>query len=490
MVPVVDELVEVRHPSKAGPARIGVAAHTVVEGTQSRSPPAVDTRTIRYVQVRSFDELVAPDARTLRFTPLGLSLGGLMSATDAASFQQETIATANLVDGVPDGVRKSFDRLRMAHAHGVIFYDAFTIVYGMRWVVLEQALRERFVQFYECGVTLTNAKLGQQRDHPLPTFEELNQTSRTLGRAWKLDPGHGLPAIPVPLTLGPLLRWARLVGLLNGQRNRSAETRIFEQMRNRFAHGASYELVSPVESSRAIRDLAEVINKLWGSPTPGGRLHPDGQHRELIVLAWTTSADGHRGKASIMLPAHARALDPALSDFTFLVVLGSLNDEQLLDFDARYEMTSFPTELVWGPGDLASLREFLARGDGDLRDRCSTVDRVFAVRRLPGVVYLPHAADVLLGLPPDKQGGEWHLLRADFGLDAFNHVRHLNPDEDDLAEGSVKACSQCPVEIIRIGSWTEASDAARALLPALRPREMVNIGVPRQWDYPVGVGFD
>ncbi len=449
---------------------------------------AVAPPTMRYVNVQPYEELVAADPRTLHFTPLGLFLDGQMSPQAAATFQQQAIASVDLHEQVPDGVRMSFDRLRTIHSHGVIFYDAFSIVSGMRWIVLEQALRERFIQFYKSGVTLTHVKRGSQQQFSSSSFEDLNQKCRELGRAWKLQPGQGLSAMSVPLTLGPLLRWARLVGLLDGQRNRPAEGQMFEQIRNRFAHGAGYELVSPVDSVRAIHDLAEVINKLWGVPTPGGRLYSDGQDREQIVLAWTGSSDGGRGAASIMLPAVAMMPDPGLDGCTFLVVLGSLNDGQLLDFDVRYELTTYTTDLLWGPGDRDGLRAFLGDCD-DSRDRCTTVDRVFAVRHLPGVVYLPHSPAILLGLPEDRQEGTWHLVRSDFGLDAFNHVRHLVSDGHQIAADTVGCCTRCPVETLSIGSWVDVCGATRKLLPLAKPRTWANVGVPRTVDYPSSVGF-
>ena len=51
-----------------------------------------------------------------------------------------------------------------------------------------------------------------------------------------------------------------------------------------------YQVLSPIESANAIRELAEIINQLWGHRTPGGRLFPGPLELEPIVISW--SADG------------------------------------------------------------------------------------------------------------------------------------------------------------------------------------------------------
>src|SRR5438067_12233524 len=100
------------------------------------------------MDIRTFAELMAPDERSLRFTPLGLAMGGKLSPESSAEFQQRCIAAADLVPAVPEGVRSSFERLRTLHSYGVICYDLFTVVGDLSWVVLEQSLRERFIEFY------------------------------------------------------------------------------------------------------------------------------------------------------------------------------------------------------------------------------------------------------------------------------------------------------------------------------------------------------
>src|SRR4051812_23322606 len=98
------------------------------------------------MQILSLAELQAPDDRTLAWTPFGL---GRMTAEAAAEYQQQVIAAAELVDSVGGETRRSFERLRTTYSYGVICYDLFTVVRNQAALVLELALGERFMAFYD-----------------------------------------------------------------------------------------------------------------------------------------------------------------------------------------------------------------------------------------------------------------------------------------------------------------------------------------------------
>ncbi|WP_159037143.1 hypothetical protein [Streptomyces specialis] len=61
------------------------------------------------MEIRSLQELQAPDELTLAFSPFGL--GGRVRPEDAAEFQQAQIADLDLVPGVAEGTRAAFERL-------------------------------------------------------------------------------------------------------------------------------------------------------------------------------------------------------------------------------------------------------------------------------------------------------------------------------------------------------------------------------------------
>lgn len=95
-----------------------------------------------------FAELAKADERTLRFTPNGLSLGGMLHRDDALAFQRSLIADAALTKAVPSDLRNSFERLRHKHGLGVVDYEQFTEVADAAVGFYEPALRARFAEVY------------------------------------------------------------------------------------------------------------------------------------------------------------------------------------------------------------------------------------------------------------------------------------------------------------------------------------------------------
>lgn len=410
------------------------------------------------MEVRSLAQLLAPDERTLRFTSMGLSTGGMLAPEAAAEFEQRAIASADLVEAVPDGVRASFERLRTCHSYGVVWYDAFTVASDLSSLVLEQALRERFIEFYGGSVPVGTAS-GQTAEITVRDFTEISDEFRRGGKhakaGWSLRPKSPGSLIPVPLTLEPLMRWARREGLLHGQRNKRLEP-LLAQMRNRFAHGTGFRVGMPNHSARDIRDLAEIINRLWGAATPGGRLYPAPRAREVVAVGWTHPDPG-RSRAQLspeQIPAHVGLGD---GDWAYLLLLAVPDDEQLWDFDARYELTTFPCELLWGPGDGAEAFAWW-QSTTVAGDSVDYLDRLFAVRVDGGKTYLPQRPDAVAGLRLDRRGGVWHLVRSDFPLDAFAHVRHLPRESCSSADEPSRAC---PVEDVAVGTWSEIRELVR-----------------------------
>jgi hypothetical protein len=245
------------------------------------------------MKIKSLAELRQADERTLAFSPEGLLTGSRMRPEDAALFQQEVISRAALVPAVGDGTRNTFDRLRSLHAYGIMFYDAFTIADDLAHLVIEQALRERFVEFYGGNVPFEDAS-GVVHDVPAAKFDllydEIHQDRRLRKpQRWRLRLRRTGELIYFDGMLDSLLRWARREGLLRGQRNRRLEA-LLKWFRNYAAYRPDYHLGTSVDAARTISDTAETINQLWGSPTPGGRFYPAPIRREIQAIAWR--ADG------------------------------------------------------------------------------------------------------------------------------------------------------------------------------------------------------
>lgn len=443
------------------------------------------------MRIRSFTELTTPDERTLMFGGMGLHTGGLLRPEDAAEFQQRCIAAADLIVAVPDATRQSFERLRDLHSYGVLWYDAFTVANDLRWIILELAARERFIDFYDHSIPLI-AKDGSEQEFAAKDFNEIVPAFRWGGshaKRWFLQPRRKSAPMRVPLTLAPLLRWARSEGLLAGQRNRLLEEQVFVDARNHFAHGTTYWLGMPNHSARAICDLGEVINRLWGANTPGGRLYPAPIQRDVLVVGWSPST-AEAIPASATVTMHAEQLASHVDDgngWQYIIIRGVWTDEAVSDFDARYELTGYPTELLWGPGDRLGAVEWLAEAEPKA-DKVTYLDRLFAIRRDAGKVYLPRRVETFLGLPPTHHSGTWHLVRADFPNDALAHVRHV--DAGKPCPGIESGFGGCPIEDVVEGSWPRVEEFVRSSLPSLRPSERVEARVPRRWPFPETVGCD
>ena len=254
----------------------------------------------------SLDELREPDVRTLKFGPLGL--GGEMEARDALRFQQEVVSHPELVPDVPSTVSDSFERLRRIHAYGVLWYDFFTVADDQARLFLEFALRERFVEFHD-GTVQFRDKAGELHDFPTTPFREIQAEAarhESKDDEWRLVIRRTGRGIRFDGMLDSLLRWAHEEGLLRGQRNR-ARNRLIESGRNHVAHGAGDHLLMPVDSARTIHDTAEIVNHLWGAPTPGGRLYPAPIRREVQLVGWTPGESIMSGQVAV--PGDGQPID-------------------------------------------------------------------------------------------------------------------------------------------------------------------------------------
>jgi hypothetical protein len=422
------------------------------------------------VEIRSLTELVTADERTRRFAPLGLALDGLLSPEDAAEFQQRCIASADLSDVVPPEVRASFERLRACHTYGVLWYDAYTVAGDLTSVVLEQALRERFVSFYDSILPIGRAS-GEVDLVRVQRFQDVHDLWRSKGErnrgGWKLRPASpGLDAlIDVPLTLYPLLRWARRERLLHGQRNRHREFMLVDA-RNNFGHGAGYNLTSPAESARRIHELAELINRLWGFATPGGRLYPAALRRKSMVIGWSPE---HEQRT---IAHHSSAPELEHEGWVYVVVLAIPDDPELSDFDARFERTTYPCDLLWGPGDSSEAAPWL-HAHLPIQDEIEFMDRLFVGRVDEEHVDLPQRPEVFLSLPSEERAGTWQVIRADFPNDAFNHARHKQRTDTRGA-----AVCTCLVEDVAAGPWANVQAVLEEAGYAGRPDPPLDVRVP------------
>jgi hypothetical protein len=401
---------------------------------------------------------------------------GVLSPEDAAAFQQETIAPAELVDAVPERTRQSFDRLRNLHSYGVLCYDAFTVAGDLTMVVLEQALRERFVGFYSGRVPLID-KRGTTDELEASDFEAVNNAFRRGGShykgGWKLVVSDG--RMSMPLTLSPLLTWAHRECLLIGRRNRWIQEAVYGEIRNHFAHGAGYHVAMPNNSSRHICNLAEIINRLWGHSTPGGRLYPAPLRRETLALGWSSGWPTETGSAFSVMTAKQLLAARDRGHWTYLIVLASPDDEMLRAFHSAFDRTVYPARTLWGPGPYDEAAAWV--GGSQLEgDNVEYLDRVFALRQHGDEVDAPRSPEAMLGLPADYRSGTWRLIRADIPGDAWVHARHV------VAGEPCKTLARehgCPVQTLAEGPWDAMVAVIAETLPGIEAADYTAVGVPQ-----------
>jgi hypothetical protein len=170
----------------------------------------------------------------------------------------------------------------------------------------------------------------------------------------------------------------------------------------------------------------------------------------------------------------------------YLVVRGVWHDEALFEFDARYELTAYPADLLWGPGTRGEALAWL-EATAPVGDDVAHLDRLFAIRRHGGKVYIPCRPDVLLGLPEEHRLGTWHVVRADVPQDGFAHVCHIEAGQSCGTSGQTHA--RCAVEDIATGSWADVTARVTELCPGLRAANYSEARVPRCWSFPDSIGY-
>jgi hypothetical protein len=437
------------------------------------------------MKIQTLAELAAPDDRSLRFTPLGLSTGGRLKPQYAAEFQQKVIAGAELTAAVPEGTRNAFERLRTLHSYGVLCYEAFTISRDLASLVMEQAFRERFVSYFDGQIPLVRRVDGTKATVTVESFDGVYEAVARGGKyakgGWMLELRSSRELMEFRASLTDLQEWARREGLLYGERNKRWEW-VSRRIRNFVAH-PGYHLTGPPDSASAIHDLAEIINRLWGMSTAGGRLYPAPVQRSAQVVGWSIDNSG-RPSLTLLRSEQLEPFDHE-GDWTFLVIRGVDGDEGLWDFDAQFERTNLPAEFLWGPGDKAAALSWLKGNAPDI-DEVEYLDRLFALQVNDDKVYLPRRPEVALALPTYRQAGEWRLLRADFPNDALAHLRHIK----DGRSCTMQPPEGCPVEELFVGDWRSMAAVLASHYRIASRVALVSVRVPLRWSVAPDIGAD
>lgn len=371
-------------------------------------------------RILTLQELQAVDPRSLHFTP-----GGTLDPAPpdvAVEHYQRMASTLVLAPGVGDLTRQQFERLHTVFTYGALNHELFTLVTDAARLTFEQALRDRFMATRDGTVSLRDRDLNEYQitasgyGQFFEQLQDLDLIGPRIEMAGRWTGFNGM--------LEGLITWARREGLLRGGRSRLVEG-FLRDMRNEVAHG-SFLPVGPGDALMALSTLAEVINQLWGSPTPGGRLYPQPVTRQVMFIAWSASGDTRTGGLAQTLTAGTTVAEDA---WTYVLVRAvhwpdGREDPNLLDFDSLHATGHFPTVLLWGPGLRCDAVRWLQEKDPQ-PDTCDYVDQVFLVRVRDGKVLQPMNPAVAAGLDGPDRSGTWHTIRADWLEKTEHAVRQL-----------------------------------------------------------------
>jgi len=433
------------------------------------------------VIIKTLAELAEPDEASLAIRPLGIDPARV--AEGVAEYRQNVVASFELVGEVPESTRNSFDRVRNIYSYGVLSYDLYTVAGNQARLVVEQALRERFLPFYGGTVTFIDGA-GCEHEVTAGRFDELYDRDNPLVKKnWRLKLRCGREPIRFNGMLAALLKWAREERLLGGQRDRWQD-RFRVEFRNYIAHSEHHREL-PDDAASEIFHLSELINQIWGAPGSAPVV------REVVAVAWTDTAIMYG------LAEGFQVEDRLPADATCVVVLADPRDRTLGNsFDSLYEMTARPCEYLWGPGTWSGAAQWLDR-ESPAGDEVAALDRLFLLRYHDSRLYMPRSVRIAAALEPQDRTGSWYLLRADYPGDAFGHQRQaLAGAQRHDTDGF---CRECPAETIATGTWQEMIDHCAAAGEDVTARPVPDIRSPfcrtprwnqltedGQWVFPAG----
>lgn len=328
-------------------------------------------------------------------------------------------------------------------------YELFTAAADYALLVLEGALRTRFLSYYMGEVPVF--RKGAAETLRAQSFEDVRRA-----RGCKLRGADG-GAHRLPVGAGALLGWARREKLLPGRRSRIVD-RSLAKLRNYAAHPVGHSVGLPPHAAGRLCDVAEIINKLWGHDTPGGRLFPTpaARHPRLVAVA----RDGSGGAE--IHPERAAHVAGERRDWLYAVFLAADGEGLVQVRGGRvrfthtpgFQTTALPCELLWQGGLQELVEKIDAGAFAGTADTAQGLDRLFLIRVHDGGIDDARSPRDLLALP-EPPAGRWHAVRADTPIEAWVHVRDHEHNGAEAGSG----CRQCFVGVEGVFEDTEQAVA-------------------------------
>jgi hypothetical protein len=154
-------------------------------------------------------------------------------------------------------------------------------------------------------------------------------------------------------------------------------------------------------------------------------------------MAWNTAGTKRHTALAALAKEMADTVDPDDQPWQCVILRAVFHpgehyiDPELRHFDARFEVTRYPTDLLWGPGLLTDAAAWFAEHQPE-PDQCDYLDRAFVVRVDGDQLYLPMRPLVAAALPNGERTGTWYAIKAD------HPRRRLQPRPQPCHEGRLR----------------------------------------------------
>lgn len=166
-------------------------------------------------------------------------------------------------------MREYFERCRMLHTYGFFHeaYGFFSVAARVALFTFEAALGAAFIKHFPNGIPLARSKTKEVRVIHPGTYAEVVEA---LNDGWRVQGDNSFHSAGFHWekfngSMKSLLAWARAKGIIYGDRNAVIEEAMLH-LRNLWAHLHSLTILTPIDSGRVIRDIAELIKSPVGPP--------------------------------------------------------------------------------------------------------------------------------------------------------------------------------------------------------------------------------
>lgn len=356
-----------------------------------------------------------------------------MKPAAAERMLAEEMAYLSMVPSVPGEVAEAWRRVQATYCNGLFHYASFTLAADQSFRVTEIALKRRFMEFYSCEIPLVQGSATTLVK--ATSFDDVDKRIRAGSRS-QSRPTELIDYGPFNGSFSALMRWARHVGLLDGQSARIKE-QWYLRSRNKQTHSDQLGLMMPPEASRQLQFVCEFVNRLWGHPTPDGRHYPAPVTRATFLYGRAIagpmeSTTWHIDGVLAGVP------EATLKDAGWQYwVLRTEPNEELRWWSLDFEGTAYPIDVLAGPGQRDDILNVIRTGGPWADDTVPFLDRTFFLRWTDGSLEPARNAGQFVHCA-DVKGDRWYAVVADHPGLARHHVNGVISREHP-------ATGPCPV---------------------------------------------